>query len=257
MATHSHAKPAGTPTWLDLMAPDIDAARAFYQAVFGWEYDISGPEYGGYTTARLGQRMAAGLMGPQSGAPQMPAAWSLYFAAETIEADVAHAVELGAKVVSPAMVVGEFGTMATCEDPTGAPFSFWQADQHVGSQVTEEPGSAAWYELYSPNAKQARDFYMALLGATADPIPGDMEYYVLKHGEQELCGIMQIDPSWGDFAPQWAIYFLVANTDETVAVITKHGGKVLGNVEDSPFGRMAAVMDPSGAMFKLIQASPG
>ncbi len=98
---------------------------------------------------------------------------------------------------------------------------------------------------------------MALLGATADPMPGDMEYYVLKHGEQELCGIMQIDPSWGDFAPQWATYFLVANTDETVAVITKHGGKVLGNVEDSPFGRMAAVMDPSGAMFKLIQASPG
>ena len=70
-----------------------------------------------------------------------------------IEADVAHAVELGAKVLSPAMAVGEFGSMATCEDPTGAAFSFWQAGQHVGSQVGEEPGSAAWYELYDQDRR--------------------------------------------------------------------------------------------------------
>ena len=57
MTTHAYAKPAGTPTWGDLMTPDIDAARAFYHAVFGWEYDIGGPEFGGYTTARLDQRM--------------------------------------------------------------------------------------------------------------------------------------------------------------------------------------------------------
>ena len=58
---------------------------------------------------------------------------------------------------------------------------------------------------------------MELLGATADPMPGGMEYYVLRHGEQELGGIMQIDPSWGGFQPQWMIYFAVANADETVA----------------------------------------
>ena len=75
---------------------------------------------------------------------------------------------------------------------------------------------------------------MELLGATADPMPGGMEYYVLKHGEQELGGIMQIDPSWGGFHPQWMIYFAVANADETVATIVKLGGKVLGNVDDSP-----------------------
>ena len=253
MTTYSKAKPAGTPTWIDLMAPDPDAARTFYQAVFSWEYDVGGPEYGGYTTARLGRRMVAGMVGPQPDAPPMPAAWGLYFASDNAEADVERAVELGAKVVSPAMVVGEFGSMAICEDPTGAAFGFWQAGQHVGSQVTEEPGSAAWYELYSSNAQQARDFYTAVLGATADPMPGGMEYYVLKHGEQELCGIMQIDPSWGDLPPQWGIYFLVANTDETAATIVKHGGKIMGNVEDSPFGRMAAAMDPGGASFKIIE----
>jgi uncharacterized protein len=253
MTTYSQAKPAGTPTWMELMTPDIDGARTFYQSVFGWEYDIGDPEYGSYTTARLGQRMVAGMFGPQPDDPPMPSAWSLYFASDNIEADVARAVELGAKVVSPAMAVGEFGSMAVCEDLTGATFSFWQAGSHVGSQVTEEPGSAAWYELYSSNAKQARDFYMAVLGVTADTMPGGMEYYVLKHGEKELAGIMQIDPSWGDFHPQWITYFAVANVDETVVVVTKLGGKVMGPIDDSPFGRIAALADPSGATFKVVE----
>ena len=47
MTTYSHAKPAGAPTWSDLMTPDVDAALNFYHAVFGWEYDIGGPEFGG------------------------------------------------------------------------------------------------------------------------------------------------------------------------------------------------------------------
>ena len=56
MTTYSAPKPAGAPTWMDLAASDPEGARAFYKAVFGWDYDIGGPEYGGYTTARLGDR---------------------------------------------------------------------------------------------------------------------------------------------------------------------------------------------------------
>lgn len=257
MSTYRHAKPAGTPTWVDLMTPDIEASRAFYQKVFGWEYDIGNPEFGGYTTARMGDRMTVGMMQNEPGASPMPAAWSLYFATDNIEADVARAVKLGAKMISPVVAVGDMGSMAVCEDPTGAAFCFWQAGTHVGSQIGEELGSAAWYELYSSNAQQARDFYMAVLGATADTMPGGMEYYVLKHGEQELAGIMQIDPAWGDFPAHWSTYFLVANTDETAATIIKHGGKITGDISDSPFGRMGAAEDPSGATFQIIQAPAG
>jgi uncharacterized protein len=253
MTTHAHAKPAGTPTWVDLIAPDVEAARRFYRALFGWEYDIGGPEYGGYSTARVGNRAAAGLSGPQPGAPPMPAAWSLYFATDDVEADVARAVELGAKVLFPPLVVDAFGSMAVCEDPTGAAFGFWQAGQHIGSQVNDEPGSAVWYELYSPNARQARDFYTALLGATADPLEGGPEYYVFKRGDDMLCAVMQIDPSWGEFHPQWITYFGVADADAAVTAITSSGGRALSAIEDTPFGRMAAVMDPQGAQFKIIQ----
>lgn len=253
MATFTHAKPAGTPTWVDLMASDIEAARSFYHALFGWEYDIGGPEYGGYTTARVGSRTAAGIGGPPPDAPPMPSAWSLYFATTDIEADVARAVELGATVLYPTMVVGAFGSMAALADPTGAPFSFWQAGNHIGAEVINEPGTAAWYELYSPDAKRSREFYSALLGATADPMPGGPEYYVFKHGEEQLAGVMQIDPAWGAFPPQWVVYFGVADADAAIATITSNGGKAMSPIEPTPFGRMAAVADNTGATFKIVE----
>ena len=235
------------------MAPDIDVVRKFYHALFGWEYDIGGPEYGGYTTARLGKQTTAGLMGNQPGAPTMPAAWGLYFASDHIDTDVARAVELGAKVLSPVMVVGEYGSMAICADPTGASFGLWQAGSHIGWEVAEDAGSVAWHELYTTDAKHARDFYAALLHATADPMPGGMEYYVLKHVEKMLGGIMQIASSWGNMPAQWVNYFSVIDADETAALVTKLGGMQMGPIDDSPFGRIAALKDPGGATFKIVE----
>jgi uncharacterized protein len=169
MAPYTKAKPAGTPTWVDLTTPNADAARSFYRTLFGWEYDIGGPEFGGYTTARLGQHSTAGLTEPPPGTPPMPASWNLYFASDDLDADVARAVALGATQLYPAMQIGEFGAMATLHDPTGAMFSFWKAGSHVGHQIDGQPGAVAWFELYSTDAKAARDFYTALLGATSEP----------------------------------------------------------------------------------------
>ncbi|MCB0203017.1 MAG: VOC family protein, partial [Anaerolineae bacterium] len=81
----------------------------------------------------------------------------------------------------------------------------------------------------------------------------DMEYYAFKHGDAMLGGVMQIAPSWGDFQPQWVVYFAVANADETVAAVVKNGGKALSTIDDTPYGRMAAVADPFGAYFKVLQ----
>lgn len=252
MATFTRPKAPGTPTWVDLAAPDVDAARAFYHELFGWEYDIGGPEFGGYTTARVGSRSAAGLSAPPPGR-DVPTAWGLYFASDDLAADAARAVELGATQLFPPMIVGDFGGMVGLVDPTGAPFSFWKAGTHIGWQIAGEHGSAAWHELYTTDAKRARDFYTALLGATAEVMEGGMEYYVLSHGSEQLAGIMQIDPSWGAMKPEWVTYFAVDDTDAAAAIFTKHGGQVMGPIEDTPFGRMAAVRDPSGANLKIIK----
>jgi predicted enzyme related to lactoylglutathione lyase len=235
------------------MSPDPEASRNFYQAIFGWEYDIGGPEFGGYATARIGSRSTAGIGGQMPGAPPVPAMWQLYFASDDLKADVAKAEKLGAKTLYPPAEVGTFGGMVGFTDPTGAMFNLWKAGTHIGSQLVNEPGSTAWFELYSPDAKKARDFYTGFLGDSADPMPGGMEYYVLKRGDDMQAGIMQIDPAWGNLPPFWVTYFAVANADETAAIIQKNGGKIQGNIDDSPFGRLASAVDPHGAQFKVIQ----
>lgn len=253
MTKHLTAKPAGTPTWVDVVGPSDVDVRNFYGTLFGWTFDVVGPEFGGYATGRLGGHAVAGVVGSGPGMPAQPPAWTLYFASQDTAADVARAVSLGAAIVSGAMTVGAFGTMAILTDPTGAPFGLWHAGTHVGFEVTDEPGAPTWHELYSPDAKKARAFYMALLGATADPMPGGLEYYVLRHGERMLGGIMQIDPAWGPMPAQWVTYFSVANADETAAAARKLGGRQMGSVDDSPFGRIAALTDRWGATFKALQ----
>jgi predicted enzyme related to lactoylglutathione lyase len=76
MTTHLQAKPAGMPTWTDLSISltGADAARAFYGALFGWEYDIGGAEFNYYTTARIGARLTAGIAVLPPEMP-LPSAW--------------------------------------------------------------------------------------------------------------------------------------------------------------------------------------
>jgi predicted enzyme related to lactoylglutathione lyase len=38
-----------------------------------------------------------------------------------------------------------------------------------------------------------------------------------------------------------------------VAKVVANGGKIMGHIDDSPFGRIAALMDPFGAIFKIVQ----
>ena len=67
-----HPWPNGTPCWIDYGAADIDAAKAFYTAVLGWDYTGGEPEFGGYLTASR-ERRAGRRDGPAAG-PGRPAA---------------------------------------------------------------------------------------------------------------------------------------------------------------------------------------
>lgn len=253
MARHHHAKPAGVPTWTDLMTTDTEKARTFYHAVFGWEYHVAGPEFGGYINAHINEHMVAGITGPMPGAPPMPAAWTIYFASHDIDADVAKAEKLGAKVMAPAMTVGDLGKMAILIDPTGAVFGLWQAGTFTGAMVTEEHGAMNWVELTSTDAKAANSFYVGLLGTTSAAMPGGLEYYTLSHGEHQRAGIMQADPAWGIKQSFWANYFHTDDAAATAALAVKNGATMHGPIDDTPFGHLGALVDPVGANFKIIQ----
>ncbi|AMO59686.1 Glyoxalase-like domain protein [Mycolicibacterium phlei] len=50
---------------------------------------------------------------------------------------------------------------------------------------------------------------------------------------------------------QWSFYLGADDVDKTVEVIRDLGGSVVRDAEDTPYGRLAAVADPTGAMFNL------
>jgi len=49
----------------------------------------------------------------------------------------------------------------------------------------------------------------------------------------------------------------VADVDAAVAAATGGGGGLLGDPMDTPFGRMAFLTDPDGAVFALAGPPPG
>ena len=56
-------------------------------------------------------------------------------------------------------------------------------------------------------------------------------------------------PEYGGYV---SVYFTVADADATIAAIEAAGGAVVIPAEDTPYGRLAAVTDPTGAMFKIV-----
>lgn len=252
MTTRTTKRAAGTPTWLDLATPNLDVAKAFYKDVFGWDYFDTGPDFGHYNMAMSQGRNTAGI-GPiwPPDSPQ-PSAWTIYLASDDVNADIKRVQELGGQVIVEPMVIADSGAMAICADPTGAAFGLWEAHNHIGSGVENEHGGMSWFEVYTRDTAAALAFYGALSDATGDKMEG-MEYYTMQRGGDMLYGIMQMDENWEGIPPHWIGYFAVDNTDAACERAVAAGGQVRAPAFDTPYGRIAVLVDPAGAGFCVVQ----
>lgn len=81
----------------------------------------------------------------------------------------------------------------------------------------------------------------------------DFRYTTLGEGENQQAGIMDIAgfPA-EEFPVGWSIYFVAHDADATIAKAVELGGAVVRPAEDSPFGRLATLSDPTGAQFKIV-----
>jgi len=250
MTTRTTPRAYGAFTWIDLVTPDLEAAKTFYEQLFGWKYFDTGEDFGHYHFALAQGRNAAGLnqLQPDS---QTPSAWTPYLASDDAAADVARVKALGGQVYLEPMTVDDSGVMAICADPTGAVFGLWQAINHVGASVEAEHGGIAWSEVATHDAATACDFYGKLFDATA--LRQSEEYSIMQRGEEMLFGVMQMAEEWGDMPPHWMGYFAIDNTDAAVERVLSGGGKVTAPPFDTPYGRIAVIADPYGAAFGIVQ----
>jgi predicted enzyme related to lactoylglutathione lyase len=251
MPTRDSNWPHGTPCWVDLGAPDVEAARSFYSTVLGWTYTGGGPEYGGYLTCQVDGRDAAGL-GPQQD-PDDPARWTTYFAADDVDAVAERITSAGGAVLMPPMDVGPMGRMAIAADPQGNPFGLWQGGLNTGVRVYGEPGALVWNEAAVDDPAAAREFYGQVFGFSWEEVPGVEGYATFTTGDRPLGGLGGVQPG---LPRGWSTCFAVASCDEAIRAVEAGGGKVLLAPQDTEFGRFAVVADPWGAAFSVMSDVP-
>ncbi|WP_327323386.1 VOC family protein [Streptomyces sp. NBC_01210] len=247
------ALPEGTPCWADAMFPDLEAAKSFYSELMGWTYDEGSEEFGNYTQARSDGRLVAAVV-PQMPGMESPAAWNLYFASPDAAATAAKIRENGGTLLMEPMQVGEFGTMATAQDPSGVSFSVWQPGAHEGFEKTGEPGSFAWAEITTRDAAKADAFFTATFPFEVQKMKHEVvDFHLWNIGGRPVAGRMKMTDDFPpDVPPHVNVYFAVADCDAAIATVNKLGGQVHFGPMDSPFGRFATVADQQGAVFSVI-----
>lgn len=245
----------GTPSYVELMTPDQQAAKAFYGALFGWDVqDVPLDDQGNvYLAAEKDGDSVAGISGQMPELAGHPAFWGVYLTVDDVDATAAKVAEAGGKVEAGPFDVMDLGRMASIQDPTGARVNLWQAGATIGTIRANEPGTPIWNELVSPDLDTATKFYADVLGVEwqAQDMPGG-SYTTLVSGGRPVGGAML--PPMEGIPPHWNVYFNVASVDETVAQAESLGGQVVAPAFDVPgVGRMAVLSDPQGAMFNLMQ----
>lgn len=249
----------GTPCWVDLGSPDLDASIEFYNALFGWDVPetANSEATGGYRQAMKGGKAVAGMMPlMQEG---QPPAWSNYVSVADADATAAAVTEAGGSVIAEPMDVMELGRMAVFTDSAGAFFGIWQPNTFVGAEVVNEPGALSWNEFNTRDLEGAKAFYGSVFGWTFED--NDMgeagSYTTISLGEDMVGGILNMSERGvpEQVPAHWQVYFAVEDTDATVAQATERGGSVMVPPMEVPAGRFSILLDPHGASFAVITLS--
>jgi uncharacterized protein len=244
----------GAPCWIDLFSSDTERAKEFYGGLFGWTTFEPGPEYGGYFIFQRDGKAVAGCMGTD-GEQGYPDAWTVYLNTDDADRTAADANAHGGQVHMDVMDITQNGRMTMISDPGGAAVGAWQPIDVKGFEVANEPGTAGWFELHTRDYDNVVGFYRDVFGwepHTAADEPG-FRYTTLGEGESMQAGIMDDSPFPDEtFHTGWIVYFRVDDVDATLEQVEALGGTIERPAEDTPYGRMAACLDPTGTRFKLI-----
>lgn len=246
-------QPEGTPCWADAMFSDLEGAKSFYGDVLGWTFAEASTEFGNYTEAYANGKAVAAVVPPMPG-QEGQSQWCLYFAARDAAATAARIRDNGGEVLMEPMQVGDFGTMCLARDPGGVVFGLWQAGTHEGFDTMAEPGAYTWAEVFTREPEKSDAFFPAVFSYRQKEMEDEaMDFRIYDLGDRSVLGRMKMTDDFPPEVPPYInVYFAVEDCDDAVAKATKIGGVLRFGPMDTPFGRFAALSDPQGANFSVI-----
>jgi len=138
------------------------------------------------------------------------------------------------------MTAGRMGVFA---DPVGAAFSVWQAGEHRGAQLVNEPGTFSWSELITTDIPASKAFYGAVFGWGADTHgEGPGAYTEWQVNGRSIGGMMEKPPQM----PEQLGHLLVPGAAGVEIPKTRSDNSVNGPVEQIVFVSDVAI-DPHRA----------
>jgi predicted enzyme related to lactoylglutathione lyase len=292
----------GVPCWVDASEPDPEAALDYYGGLFGWEFqDVIPPSSGGkYFIARgeargssifdlsgdkHGGDVAAVRSIPEAAPPT--AMWNTYFWVNSADEAASRVRDAGGDIVREPFDFMDACRMGIFTDPEGAAFGVWEARQHKGARLVNDPGALVFNGLNTRDVTGARSFYGSVFGwqtgsigggAEGWTLPGYGEWLEREHHpglrkqmadagapdgfEDVVASIIPIADDQPDTPAHWSVTFATDDADATAAKATELGGKVIVPPFDAPWStstytiRVTVLGDPQGAMFSASKFLP-
>jgi predicted enzyme related to lactoylglutathione lyase len=259
-ATTAAGNRVGEFVWQDLMTDDIATSRAFYEQLFGWQFEQTSRLGKPYFIARAGSGPVGGMALVKRRQPDEPCAqWLSYLAVSDVEAVAKRVTASGGQLlVSPTAV--NTNRAAVAVDPQGAPVGLVQLGPTVilpTGGPSAPVGTFFWRDYLARDADTARTFYadLAGLGADRQSRADLMLHYVLTRpgsasAPSPVAGVIAIGER--KISPHWLPYIRVNDPAETAARAQQLGGRViLAASPEIRSGSVAVIADPNGAAMAL------
>ena len=192
----SHAP--GMPCWIDTGVATSEIRNKlmnFYSTLFGWKFEVGGPETGWYSIAFLNNKPVLGI-GEQSDGEGR---WITYFSSSDIEAAAKRVRDAGGEIVMGPYKVLDLGIMAHAIDVTGARHGLWQPITFPGFGVIDAPNTVGWFDHVSEDQAKAAHYYQAVL-SNGIVLHAEGDMLVLMKDEHWFASVSQGDAS--ETAPQ-------------------------------------------------------
>ncbi len=240
--------------WEALLAEDGAAVTPFYAKVLGWRAQ-AWPVDSKVTIFAAASGPVASMtpMTDERRAQGARSQWLPFIGADDVDAMVASAEKLGAKVRNAAADVGQVGRYAVLTDPQGAAFALFKPSQSSAPKGVPQHGEYAWQELATTDSEAAFDFYRGLFGwqLIHRMDMGAMGFYLIFGSDGVQRGGM-FKQSHATPGPFWLPYTSVPDADKAAAAASKSGGHLLNGPMDVPGGgRIAQLSDPKGVPFAV------
>ncbi len=257
----SHEHHVGKVIFVELVTPDLAAAKRFYGGLFGWTFrDI---DAGGtaYAEAMRAGRPVAGLF--QRNLPagaHRQSAWLAYFSVSDVDQATETALRNGAKLLFRPASFPDRGREAVLADPQGAPFAVLASESGDPPDLMVDPGHWIWSSLITRDPGTDVAFYQKLFGYSVSALPPGAHgpRFILASGGYARASVNPLPASRPDLAPHWLDYVRVQDAAATAKRVAALGARILvAPRAEHDGGTIALFADPLGAVFGVIEWPSG